>query len=168
MVNSPAPEFLLRHRRTSPPSPIPRQGSGRAGRSGQPPGAAAGEHYFRIASGCLQIEYLTLQPVAKSTHSVSSQLALEAGNNPLGGSMKHFSRLANVVIVVSLGIFGASAAWAAETAPPAAKPKNWTPPKTKIQAQALSDEIMAHHPELLSVTFHGVPPGLDKVYTMFA
>ena len=82
--------------------------------------------------------------------------------------MKHFSRLANVVIVVSLGIFGASAAWAAETAPPAAKPKNWTPPKTKIQAQALSDEIMAHHPELLSVTFHGVPPGLDKVYTMFA
>ncbi len=27
---------------------------------------------------------------------------------------------------------------------------------------------MAKHPELLSVTFHGVPPGLDKVYTMFA
>ena len=27
---------------------------------------------------------------------------------------------------------------------------------------------MAEHPELLSVTFHGVPPGMEKVYTMFA
>ena len=27
---------------------------------------------------------------------------------------------------------------------------------------------MATHPELLSITFHGVPPGLSKVYTMFA
>ena len=50
----------------------------------------------------------------------------------------------------------------------APKPKNWTPPATKIYAQTLSDEIMAKHPELISVTFHGVPPGLDKVYTMFA
>ena len=56
-----------------------------------------------------------------------------------------------------------SAAWA-----DAPKPKNWTPPATKIYAQTLSDEIMAKHPELISVTFHGVPPGLDKVYTMFA
>jgi len=46
--------------------------------------------------------------------------------------------------------------------------KNWTPPAYHIYAQTLSDEIMAHHPELWSVTFHGVPPGLDKVYTMFA
>jgi hypothetical protein len=46
--------------------------------------------------------------------------------------------------------------------------KNWTPPSYKIYAQTLSDEIMAHHPELWSVTFHGVPPGMDKVYTMFA
>jgi len=46
--------------------------------------------------------------------------------------------------------------------------KNWSPPTYKIYAQSLSDEIMAHHPELWSVTFHGVPPGLDKVYTMFA
>jgi len=63
-----------------------------------------------------------------------------------------------------------SAAWAQGTTPaaPAPKPKNWTPPATKIYAQALSDEIMAKHPELVSVTFHGVPPGLDKVYTMFA
>lgn len=46
--------------------------------------------------------------------------------------------------------------------------KNWTPPAYKIYAQVLSDEIMAAHPELISITFHGVPPGLSKVYTMFA
>ena len=46
--------------------------------------------------------------------------------------------------------------------------KNWTPPAYKLQAQTLSEQIMAQHPELLSVTFHGVPPGLSKVYTMFA
>ncbi len=46
--------------------------------------------------------------------------------------------------------------------------KNWTPPPYKIYAQQLSDEIMAHHPELISVTFHGVPPGLTDVYTMIA
>jgi hypothetical protein len=59
----------------------------------------------------------------------------------------------------------ATASAAAAQAPPA---KNWTPPAKKIYAQALSDEIMAKHPELQSVTFHGVPPGLSKVYTMFA
>jgi hypothetical protein len=48
------------------------------------------------------------------------------------------------------------------------KGKNWTAPKFKIYAQQLSDEIMTKHPELISITFHGVPPGLDKVYTMFA
>ncbi|GJI90835.1 hypothetical protein [Duganella hordei] len=46
--------------------------------------------------------------------------------------------------------------------------KNWTAPSYKIYAQTLSDEIMAAHPELISVTFHGVPPGMSKVYTMFA
>src|SRR5216684_1253236 len=77
--------------------------------------------------------------------------------------------LANV-LTVSLALscpLGASAAEKA-SAVPAQKPKNWTAPATKIYAQALSDEIMAKHPELISVTFHGVPPGLDKVYTMFA
>jgi hypothetical protein len=60
-------------------------------------------------------------------------------------------------------------AWAAETTPaPPAKAKNWNAPPGKIFAQVLSDEIMAKHQELISVTFHGVPPGLDKVYTMFA
>ncbi|MEO6874959.1 MAG: hypothetical protein ABI222_09070 [Opitutaceae bacterium] len=50
----------------------------------------------------------------------------------------------------------------------AEKPKNWTPPAHKLYAQTLSEQIMASHPELLSITFHGVPPGLSKVYTMFA
>jgi hypothetical protein len=46
--------------------------------------------------------------------------------------------------------------------------KNWTPPAYKIYAQVLAERTMAQHPELLSVTLHGTPPGLDKVYTMFA
>ncbi len=46
--------------------------------------------------------------------------------------------------------------------------KNWTAPSHKIYAQALSDEIMAAHPELISVTFHAVPRGMNKVYTMIA
>src|SRR5229473_8616706 len=77
--------------------------------------------------------------------------------------------LANV-LTVSLALscpLGASAAEKA-SAVPAQKPKNWTAPATKIYAQAPSDETIAKHPELISVTFHGVPPGLDKVYTMFA
>ena len=47
-------------------------------------------------------------------------------------------------------------------------PKNWTAPAAKIYAQKLSDEIMASDPELISVTFHGVPPGQTETYTMFA
>ena len=67
---------------------------------------------------------------------------------------------ANIVLVAAVSAFSATMLWAAE--------KNWTPPPYKIHAQKLSEEIMAGHPELLSVTFHGVPPGLSKVYTMFA
>jgi hypothetical protein len=47
-------------------------------------------------------------------------------------------------------------------------PKNWTAPAQKIYGQQLSDETMAKHPELLSITLHGVPPGAKDVYTMFA
>jgi len=46
--------------------------------------------------------------------------------------------------------------------------KNWAAPAARITAQVLADETMAQHPELLSVTFHGVPPGMQDVYTMFA
>ena len=65
--------------------------------------------------------------------------------------------------LVALLVLGATALCAAE-----APKKNWTAPAQKIQAQVLSDQIMAAHPELISITFHGVPPGMSKVYTMFA
>ena len=52
--------------------------------------------------------------------------------------------------------------------PAPAVSKNWTPPAARIVAQALSDRIMAEHGELLSVTFHGTPPGTSGIYTMFA
>lgn len=74
--------------------------------------------------------------------------------------MKSFAKLLCVVLAL-----GGSALLAQAAAAPT---KNWTPPAHKIYAQQLSDEIMAEHPELLSVTFHGVPPGMSKVYTMIA
>lgn len=70
--------------------------------------------------------------------------------------MKTFTK---VVFVISLSAAGL---WAAE-----APKKNWVPPSTKMQVQTLTEQIMGTHPELLSITFHGVPPGLSKVYTMF-
>ncbi len=84
--------------------------------------------------------------------------------------MKLVPSLAKVLVAAALGMSCAPAAWAEETAPaaPPKKEKNWKPPAVKIRAQVLSNQIMARHPELISVTFHGVPPGLDKVYTMFA
>jgi hypothetical protein len=82
-----------------------------------------------------------------------------------------------IASVLMLSLIGACVALAplATAAPPAgagaaaaAKAKNWNPPAAKIYAQALSDQIMAQHPELLSVTFHGTPPGASGIYTMFA
>ncbi len=58
------------------------------------------------------------------------------------------------------------AAWGA--GPSQAAEKNWTAPAHKIYAQQLADETMRAQPELLSVTFHGVPPGMHDAYTMFA
>ena len=52
--------------------------------------------------------------------------------------------------------------------PAMAADKNWSPPARKIYAQQLSDQTMKAHPELLSVTLHGVPPGMHDAYTMFA
>jgi hypothetical protein len=84
--------------------------------------------------------------------------------------MKLVPFLANTLVAVVLSASCSPAAWAEGAAPaaPPKKEKNWTPPMTKIRGQTLADQIMAKHPELISVTFHGVPPGLDKVYTMFA
>src|SRR6267154_5478592 len=74
-----------------------------------------------------------------------------------------------VLILASTDLAAASTAADAAPAPAAAvKAKNWTPPAHKIYAQTLSDEIMAAHHDLISVTFHGVPPGMNDVYTMFA
>lgn len=63
--------------------------------------------------------------------------------------------------------FAVAAALSALAASAEEPKRNWTPPSAKMQVQVLTDEIMAAHPELISVTFHGVPPGLSKVYTMF-
>ena len=42
-------------------------------------------------------------------------------------------------------------------------------PAAKIYAQSLADASMKAHPELLSITLHGVPPGASAdTYTMFA
>ncbi|MBV9440180.1 MAG: hypothetical protein JOZ24_09340 [Candidatus Eremiobacteraeota bacterium] len=37
-----------------------------------------------------------------------------------------------------------------------------------MYAQTLADQTMAAHPELLSITLHGIPPGAKGTYTMFA
>lgn len=77
--------------------------------------------------------------------------------------MKTLTKLAFAAVMATSATFAAMAPVHAET--PA---KNWKAPAHKIYAQALSDEIMASHPELISVTFHAVPPGMSKVYTMIA
>ena len=76
--------------------------------------------------------------------------------------MKAFARPILAAAIFAGLALGGSAAFAEEPK------KNWTPPAGKIYAQTLSDETMAKHPELLSVTFHGVPPGEHDAYTMYA
>src|SRR5690242_14561123 len=65
--------------------------------------------------------------------------------------------IATAAMVAALGATAANAA-----------DKNWTAPGYKIYAQQLSDDTMRTNKDLLSVTIHGVPPGLTNVYTMFA
>jgi hypothetical protein len=79
--------------------------------------------------------------------------------------------LANLVCATALAasaslVAGPACAQVAPAAP--AITKNWTAPAHKMLAQKLCDEILAAHPELISVTMQGVPPGQQKVYTMFA
>ncbi len=62
----------------------------------------------------------------------------------------------------------AAAALLAATGAQAEGAKNWVPPAFTTYAQSLADATMREHPDLLSMTLHGVPPGMDKVYTMFA
>lgn len=48
-------------------------------------------------------------------------------------------------------------------------PKNWVGPQGKILAQVLVDELIAGHPEIMSITIHANPPGTAAdVYTMIA
>jgi hypothetical protein len=72
----------------------------------------------------------------------------------------NFAKLSMALVVAAACL---SSAYGAD-----APKKNWTAPSHAIQAQKLADETMAKHPELLSVTLHGVPPGMENVYTMFA
>ena len=77
--------------------------------------------------------------------------------------MKTVAKIALAVALATSVALPPLTAWAQEKSK-----KNWTAPAHKIYGQQLVDETMKKHPELLSVTLHGVPPGLDKVYTMFA
>jgi hypothetical protein len=67
-------------------------------------------------------------------------------------------------------VLGSSALFAATTSAAAsAKKKNWVAPEQKIFAQQLADNILKLHPELISVTLQGTPPGAAQdIYTMFA
>ncbi len=77
--------------------------------------------------------------------------------------MKSFARIALAVALATSVALPSTMAWSQE------KPKkNWTAPAQKIYGQKLVDEDMKKHPELLSITLHGVPPGEKEVYTMFA
>ena len=74
-----------------------------------------------------------------------------------------------IVILTCLAVATAAVGFSVATAAaPPEHPKNWTAPAGKIYAQKLVDEIMATHPELISTTLHGVPPGQTDTYTMFA
>lgn len=46
--------------------------------------------------------------------------------------------------------------------------KNWQAPAYKTLGQSLVDKLMSENPGLLSVTFHGLVPGSENTYSMFA
>ncbi len=75
--------------------------------------------------------------------------------------MKTFAKIALAVALVTSVALPPTTVWAQPK-------KNWTAPTYKIYGQKLVDEDMKKHPELLSITLHGVPPGHTEVYTMFA
>lgn len=72
-------------------------------------------------------------------------------------------------LLLAVAIAGTTMLAAANPPTAPAKRKNWAAPAYKITAQDLADKILAEHPELISVTLQGTPPGAAKdVYTMFA
>lgn len=81
--------------------------------------------------------------------------------------MKSISKLLRSFLLAASVLSVAIAASAPTAAP--AKKKNWTAPAQKIYAQELADKVLRDHPELISITLQGNPPGAAKdVYTMFA
>lgn len=82
------------------------------------------------------------------------------------------------LLAAALGVgllCAAPAGWAGgEPIPRAAStpntPKNWVGPGkgVKIHAQRLVDELIAAHPEVMSITMHATPPGHADIYTMIA
>ena len=77
--------------------------------------------------------------------------------------MKTFAKIALAAALATSLALPPTIAWSQE------KPKkNWTAPAQKIYGQKLVDEDMKKHPDLLSITLHGTPPGQKEVYTMFA
>src|ERR1035437_8659698 len=73
-----------------------------------------------------------------------------------------------IVIMKTLLKLSALITFAAAALTTQAAPKNWTPTEQKIYAQTLSEQIMANHPELLIITWHGGPPGRSKLDTIVA
>jgi len=89
---------------------------------------------------------------------------LAAQVNPLTiGPMMTFAKIALAAALATSVALPPTMAWSQD------KPKkNWTAPAQKIYGQKLAEQAMKKHPELLSITLHGVPPGEKDVYTMFA
>src|SRR5258708_26735576 len=85
--------------------------------------------------------------------------------------MKTLAILRTGALAISLCISCVTSICAAEataSVPAPEKSKNWTPPAANLYVQTLTGQIMAAHSELISVTFHGVPPGAaPKTNTMF-
>jgi hypothetical protein len=97
----------------------------------------------------------------------SDQLFGDSPSRALKEIMKKLAKFALVAVLGASAAISTTSLWVTNAA--AATAKNWTPPAYKMYGQTLTDEIMANHPELISVTFHGVPPGAaPKTYTMFA
>lgn len=74
--------------------------------------------------------------------------------------------------VTSIAVLVAAAPVVADAAPASAVTaapfkRNWSPPSYRIKAQVLVDTLLAEHPELIGVTFHGRPEGMTD-FTMFA
>lgn len=82
--------------------------------------------------------------------------------------MRIMARLVCATVIGASAAVALAPAWSQTAAPATGAKKNWTAPSHKLYGQKLVDETMAKHSSLLSVTLHGVPPGENDKYTMFA